>query len=274
MTEWKELPKVVFVEDQPCQQLYEGNPVLLGYDMVEYHFIPSYREGGVAVQGLPEFAYNFEGYQFWFANEDNRELFRFDPWKYAPAFGGYCAWGISKETPPYWPWGRNHLGPPATPWEGWAIINGTLIFNIWASYTDRFLEEGDLNLGKAVRRWKSFHDGNLQAGPFNTHCLGKGPLENFCLGPQPNPWLEPLPQCINGTGGGIVSPYDEFDDFENAMTTPFGRKLAIGASTSFFICIFVGFFFHARRHGAWAKNSSVNTLEDDTEDHELRKQSI
>jgi hypothetical protein len=59
----------------------EANPVLLGFDVVHYHFIPSFREGGVAKQGLPEFAYNFKGYQFWFSSNENRDLFIRDPWK-------------------------------------------------------------------------------------------------------------------------------------------------------------------------------------------------
>jgi len=78
--------------------------VLLGYDVVQYHLIPSYRDGGVAVRGIPEHAYNFNGYQFWFSTEENRNLFMADPWKYAPAWGGFCSWGIARELPPQWPW--------------------------------------------------------------------------------------------------------------------------------------------------------------------------
>ena len=72
------------------QQTSERNPVLLGYDVVQYHFIKPYKEGGVAVRGKPEFAFNFEGYQFWFSSKENRDLFIGDPWKYAPMWGGFC----------------------------------------------------------------------------------------------------------------------------------------------------------------------------------------
>ena len=75
----------------------ERNPVLLGYDVVQYHFIKPYKEGGVAVRGVPEFAYNFEGYQFWFSTKENRDLFIGDPWKYAPAWGGFCSYGSKLE---------------------------------------------------------------------------------------------------------------------------------------------------------------------------------
>ena len=69
----------------------------MGYDVVQYHFIEPYKEGGVAVRGVPEFAYNFEGYQFWFSTKENRDLFIGDPWKYAPAWGGFCSYGSKLE---------------------------------------------------------------------------------------------------------------------------------------------------------------------------------
>ena len=179
-------------------------------------------------------------------------MFRKDPWQYAPAFGGFCAWGLAKETGPYWPWSSHHLGPPATPWEGWALIpdntttttttnSSTLIFNIWASYTDRFLEEVDLNMEAAIRRWKKFHKGKLHTGPFNTHCIGRGPLENFCISPQPHPWTYDLPDCESssggggggGGGGGIVSPHKFYADFRNDNMSPFGKRLAVIGGTVF-----------------------------------------
>ena len=59
----------------------ENNPVLLGYDVVQYHMIPSVKEGGVAVRGVPELAFNWQGYQFWFSTVANRDLFRSHPQK-------------------------------------------------------------------------------------------------------------------------------------------------------------------------------------------------
>jgi hypothetical protein len=73
-----ELPKVVDVTDQPCQQLYGTLPSSLsyiGFDVVQYHFIPAYRNGGAAVPGKAEFAYNLNGYQFWFSTQENRWRF-------------------------------------------------------------------------------------------------------------------------------------------------------------------------------------------------------
>mmetsp|Transcript_589 Transcript_589/g.994 ORF Transcript_589/g.994 Transcript_589/m.994 type:complete len:325 (-) Transcript_589:33-1007(-) len=251
----EELPQVVDVPDQPCQQLYEANPVLLGFDVVHYHDIPSYKEGGRGQQGSSEFAYNFHGYQFWFINQDNRERFMKDPWQYAPAWGGFCSWGIARELPPQWPWKIDYLGPPASPWTGWSIVDGVLIFNIWESYTDLFMQDGENNMRLAAQRWKNWF-GKLEAGPFNTHCIGEGSMKNWCLARQPSPWTQELPTCENITivtnttipssnttnttnttdvtntttnvtvvsGGGIVSDKSKFDDFENESLSPYQRK--------------------------------------------------
>jgi len=261
--EIKELPKVVDVPDQPCQQLYEGNPVLLGFDVVQYHFIPSFRDGGIAVRGKPEYAYNFRGYQFWFSSLENRNLFINNPWRYAPAWGGFCSWGVALELPPRWPWQIDFLGPPASPWQGWFIVDDVLMFNIWADYTSRFLQNRDDNLRKAAERWKSLFSSQmtLEVGPFNTHCIGHGLLKNWCLSQQPSPWLQPLPECniitntttttnnnstiynntINEnnnktttttivTGGGIVSDVNSFYEFSNSSISPYAiRAITIGS---------------------------------------------
>jgi len=246
---------------------------LLGYDVVQYHVIPSYRDGGVAVSGSPGFAYNFQGYQFWFSTKENRDLFRNDPWKYAPAFGGFCAWGVAKERSRGWPWSPKHLGPPASPWEGWAIVDGVLIFNIWSRFTDQFLEEADLNMKSAAQRWKHWFGNKktLEAGPFNTHCIGHGKLENWCIGPQPNPWLEELPQCgINGTGGGIVSPFDEFHQFANDKRSPYRQKVMIGLSVAIPLVFVLALYF------VWRKRSTdITTAEQrDVQSDKLEKHDL
>ena len=189
---------------------------------------------------MPEHAYNFNGYQFWFINVENRQLFIADPWKYAPAWGGFCSWGIALETKATgWPWQVDFLGPPASPWEGWIIIDGVLTFNIWSSYTDKFMQNVDENVQLAIANWKAMFDGELQSGPFNTHCIGHGSMKNWCLKQQPSPWLEPLPECIetkqsNGTvvveGGGIVSNIQTFDEFSNSSKSPKQRRWIISGA--------------------------------------------
>jgi hypothetical protein len=262
------------VADQPCQQLYEGNPVLLGFDVVQYHFIPSVKDGGVAVRGKPEFAYNFEGYQFWFSTLENRQRFIGDPWRYAPAWGGFCSWGVGLEVEG-WPWAIDFLGPPASPWNGWLIVDGVLTFNIWESYSDRFASNLDTNMALAAKRWSNwFGQGKHRfAGPFNTctHCIGHGRLKNWCLSRQPSPWLADLPECkveevevpedmdtsvglntsstsVVVSGGGIVSDADEFTDFSNARFSPHQQKMfKVGASIIVIFLVFLNLAFCYRK---------------------------
>ena len=63
-----------------------------GYDPVAYFVV------GKAVAGVQEFSAQYGGATFYFASEDNRELFNSDPEKYAPAYGGWCAWAASRNS--------------------------------------------------------------------------------------------------------------------------------------------------------------------------------
>ena len=80
-----------------------GKPVLNGYDVVEYQNLAATDNG---VLGSAEFAANLTtgdktdpskvtprmadtSYEFYFKNAANRDLFNADPWKYAPAWGGF-----------------------------------------------------------------------------------------------------------------------------------------------------------------------------------------
>ena len=38
-------------------------------------------------------------YPFWFKTAANKAIFDKDPWSYAPAWGGFCAWGVAGEYP-------------------------------------------------------------------------------------------------------------------------------------------------------------------------------
>src|SRR3989449_1501138 len=48
------------------------------------------------VRGKPEFPARHNGALYYFASKDHRELFKGNPAKYEPMFGGHCAYGVSK----------------------------------------------------------------------------------------------------------------------------------------------------------------------------------
>lgn len=47
-------------------------------------------------QGSAEFEYLWNGAKWRFASAAHRDLFRTDPEKYAPRYGGYCAYAVSQ----------------------------------------------------------------------------------------------------------------------------------------------------------------------------------
>lgn len=60
-----------------------------GYDTV------SYFTKGAPAKGSNKFTAAYNGAIYQFANASNRDLFKADPSKYAPQYGGFCAMGVA-----------------------------------------------------------------------------------------------------------------------------------------------------------------------------------
>ena len=60
-----------------------------GYDVVAY-------ASGAVTKGDPQFEHRWNGATFRFSSAANRDQFARDPQKYAPQFGGYCAYAVSR----------------------------------------------------------------------------------------------------------------------------------------------------------------------------------
>ena len=74
-------------------QVYTAWPsdlAVSGYDAVAY-----FTEGR-AVEGSDDFKLEHNGAEWRFASAENREAFAANPVKYAPQYGGYCAWAVSQ----------------------------------------------------------------------------------------------------------------------------------------------------------------------------------
>lgn len=93
-----------------------------GFDVVSY-----FTDDGVPVEGTEEYTVRYNGYDYRFANEDNAKAFVEDPAKYAPAYGGYCAWAI----------GANDALAPGDP-QVYEIVDGTLYLNFNEDVQDRW----------------------------------------------------------------------------------------------------------------------------------------
>jgi YHS domain-containing protein len=69
---------------------HENNIAIKGTDTVAYF------NERKAVQGNSKFSYKWNNVTWLFKNSKNRDLFRRNPIKYAPEYGGFCAWAIAK----------------------------------------------------------------------------------------------------------------------------------------------------------------------------------
>jgi YHS domain-containing protein len=68
----------------------DANGVILdGYDPVAFY------TDNKPVKGDPAFQYKYEGAIYYFASAEHREVFKANPVKYKPQFGGWCAYAVS-----------------------------------------------------------------------------------------------------------------------------------------------------------------------------------
>lgn len=63
-----------------------------GYDVV------SYFTENKPVKGSKEFSLTYKGAKWLFSSANNKALFEADSEKYAPQYGGYCAYAVSRNT--------------------------------------------------------------------------------------------------------------------------------------------------------------------------------
>ena len=108
--------------DGPIYTTNAGETLALsGYDAV------SYFTGDAPVEGTAEYTVRYQGYDYQFANAENAAEFQTDPAKYAPQYGGYCAWAI----------GANDALAPGDP-EVYKIVDGKLYLNFNESVAERW----------------------------------------------------------------------------------------------------------------------------------------
>ena len=108
-----------------------------GYDPV------SYFTDGKSEMGMSDYSYEWMGAGWRFTNEKHLEMFKENPTKYTPQFGGYCAYAVS----------LNKL-VPANP-DLWTIENGKLYLNVNADAQKLFRKDLSGNINTAEKNWKS-----------------------------------------------------------------------------------------------------------------------
>ena len=106
-----------------------------GYDAVAYF------KSGKPVKGSGKFTTKYNGATWRFSSADNLAAFKASPAKYAPAFGGYCAWAVSQ--------GYTAKGDP----RHWKIVGGKLYLNYNASVQSKWLKNASAHIKKGRANW-------------------------------------------------------------------------------------------------------------------------
>ena len=93
------------------------------------------------VKGKPEFPARHNGAIYYFASKEHRDQFKQDSTKYEPAFGGYCAYGLSK----------GKLVEIDV--DAFQIVDGRLLLQYSKGVRDDFNKDPKGNLAKAEANW-------------------------------------------------------------------------------------------------------------------------
>jgi len=119
----------------PVYTSFFSNVAIKGYDTVAYH------SDGAAVKGSKVFTYQWKGAVWRFASAGNRDRFGADPEKYAPQYGGYCAWAVSQGT-------TAGVDPKV-----WKIVGGKLYLNYDDAVQAKWEMDVPGNIEKADKNW-------------------------------------------------------------------------------------------------------------------------
>jgi hypothetical protein len=111
-----------------------GGRAIHGVDPVAYFD----RAGPVAGGG---FVFRWRGADWAFGSAENRAAFEADPLRWAPAFGGHCAWAAS----------RGYVAPTVP--EAWTVHDGRLYLNASLRVRDRWLRDIDANIARGEAHW-------------------------------------------------------------------------------------------------------------------------
>ena len=106
-----------------------------GYDPVAYFTM------GEPTRGKDKFTTKWQGAIYKFSSAENLALFKSEPNRYAPQYGGYCAYAVSR--------GATANTEP----EAWTIVNGKLYLNFSLSVKKRWSKDIPGNIKAANNNW-------------------------------------------------------------------------------------------------------------------------
>lgn len=126
---------------EPYNKTEEGGVAIEGYDAVAYF------ADAKPVKGSEKFEHEWMNAKWRFATAANRDAFAEDPETYAPQYGGYCAFGVSRG-----------YAVPVDP-EAWKIVDGKLYLNYnkevqteWNKDIPGYIRKADANWPDVLKK--------------------------------------------------------------------------------------------------------------------------
>ena len=128
---------VASVQINAQNQYLKNGVAIQGYDVVAYF------ESNKAIEGKSEINAKYNEATYFFSSEKNKELFLKNSEKYAPQFGGYCAYGVSE----------NHTSP--TDPQAFTIVDEKLYLNYNLKVKELWSKDRESRILRANENWKN-----------------------------------------------------------------------------------------------------------------------
>lgn len=114
--------------------------MLHGYDPVAYF------TQDTAVLGKDEFTAQHDGATYRFGSAEHRDMFKADPAKYVPAYGGHCAMGAAMGL-------KLDIDP-----QLFRVVDGKLYLNVHEQAQNRWLSDVPGHIATADAKWAKIRD--------------------------------------------------------------------------------------------------------------------
>lgn len=124
-----------FAKDAPVYTGTFSNTAVGGYDSVAYFTEHK------PVKGDKRFVHSWQGAEWRFVSAENRDRFAAMPERFAPQFGGYCAWAVAQ--------GYTASGDP----QFWKIVDDKLYLNYDADVQRKWEQDIPGFIARGRQNW-------------------------------------------------------------------------------------------------------------------------
>lgn len=124
---------------QATRYANQNGVAIKGYDPVAYF------AQNKAISGVDAYTFEWSGSQWKFSSQAHLDSFKVAPEKYAPQYGGYCAYGCSQ-----------NYKAPVDP-EAFTILNNKLYLNYSMKVKTAWLQEATARIKAADANWPALN---------------------------------------------------------------------------------------------------------------------